>query len=110
MHPCIEQARVHLKLVNTKYSCLKNPMDRGACWATVHGVTRVGHDLATKPSPPSFWKCELSSFVLCQDCFSYWGPLLLLRAPLITQLVKNPPAMQETLVGFLGWEGSLEKG
>ena len=21
-------------------------------WATVHGVTRVGHDLATKPSPP----------------------------------------------------------
>ena len=22
----------------------KNPMDRGAWWATVHGVTRVGHD------------------------------------------------------------------
>ena len=21
-------------------SCLENPMDRGACWATVHGVTR----------------------------------------------------------------------
>ena len=20
------------------YSCLGNPMDRGACWATVHGV------------------------------------------------------------------------
>ena len=28
-------------------SCLGNPMDRGACRATVHGV-RVGHDLATK--------------------------------------------------------------
>ena len=24
-------------------------MDRGAWWATVHGVTRVGHDLVTKP-------------------------------------------------------------
>ena len=23
-------------------------MDRGAWWATVHGVARVGHDLATK--------------------------------------------------------------
>ena len=23
---------------------LKNPTDRGAWWATVHGVTRVGHD------------------------------------------------------------------
>ena len=22
------------------YSCLGNPMDRGACWATVHGVTK----------------------------------------------------------------------
>ena len=32
-----------------QYSGLENPMDRGAWWATVHGVTRVGHDLATKP-------------------------------------------------------------
>ena len=29
---------------------------------------------------------------------------------LIVQLVKNPPAMQETRVRFLGWEDSLEKG
>jgi len=34
-----------------QYSCLENPMDRGAWQATVHGVTRVGHDLATKPPP-----------------------------------------------------------
>ena len=32
-----------------QYSCLENPKDRGAWQATVHGVTRVGHDLATKP-------------------------------------------------------------
>ncbi|KAB0345234.1 hypothetical protein FD754_022160 [Muntiacus muntjak] len=35
-----------------QHSCLENPMDRGACWATVHGVARVGHDLVTKPPPP----------------------------------------------------------
>ena len=27
-------------------------MNRGACQATVHGVARVGYDLATKPPPP----------------------------------------------------------
>ena len=30
-----------------QYSCLENPMDRGAWQAAVHGVARVGHDLAT---------------------------------------------------------------
>ena len=34
-----------------QYSCLENPMDRGAWWATAHGVARVRHDLATKPPP-----------------------------------------------------------
>ena len=29
-------------------SCLGDPMDRGAWWATVHGVTTAGHNLATK--------------------------------------------------------------
>ena len=31
-------------------------------------------------------------------------------ASLVAQLVKNPPAMQETWVPSLGWEDSLEKG
>ena len=35
---------------------------------------------------------------------------LTLRASLIAQLVKNPPAIQETEVGFLGWEDPLDKG
>ena len=34
-----------------QYSCLGNPMDRRA-WATVNGVTRIGHDLVTEPPPP----------------------------------------------------------
>ena len=32
------------------------------------------------------------------------------RAPLVAQLVKNLPAMQEILVQFLGQEDPLEKG
>ena len=35
-----------------QYPCLENPMDREAWQATVNGVARVGHDLATKPPPP----------------------------------------------------------
>ena len=35
-----------------QHSCLEKPMDRGAWQATVHGVAKVGHNLATKPPPP----------------------------------------------------------
>ena len=31
-----------------QYSCLENPMDRGAWCATVHGITKVRHNLATQ--------------------------------------------------------------
>ena len=34
-----------------QYSYLENPMDGGTWQATVHGVARVGHDLASKPPP-----------------------------------------------------------
>ena len=34
-----------------QYSCLENPIDRRTWWATLHGVTRVRHDLATKLPP-----------------------------------------------------------
>ena len=44
-----------------QYSCLENPMDRGACWATVHGVARIKHDLVTKaPLRPTRESQELS--------------------------------------------------
>ena len=35
-----------------QFSCLENPMDRGVRQVTMHGITRVRHDLATKPPPP----------------------------------------------------------
>ena len=37
-------------------SHLENPMDRGARLAIVHWVARVGHNLVTKPPPPSCWR------------------------------------------------------
>ena len=37
-------------------------------------------------------------------------PLQYSWASLVAQLVKNPPAMQETWVRSLGWEEPLEKG
>ena len=46
-----------------QYSCLGNPMDRGAWWATVYGVKTAGHDLATKTTLngcntfPSLFEC-----------------------------------------------------
>ena len=39
-----------------------------------------------------------------------FSPIMQFSASLVAQLVKNPPAMQETLVQFLGWEDPLEKG
>ena len=44
-----------------QYSCLENPMDRGAWRATVQGVARVRHDLVTKPPPPP-WCCQIHQF------------------------------------------------
>ena len=35
-----------------QYSCLENPIDRGAWQATVNGVARVRQNLATTPPPP----------------------------------------------------------
>ena len=46
-----------------QYSCLENPMDREAWQATVHGVTRVGHDLVTKPPPRIHVFKDISSMV-----------------------------------------------
>ena len=39
-----------------QYVCLVNPMDKGAWQVIVHGVARVGHDLATKSPPPQCLK------------------------------------------------------
>ena len=52
-----------------QYSCLENSMDRTAWHATVHGVARVGYNLATKPPPSGFlWPDEgMQSVSECQE-------------------------------------------
>ena len=37
-------------------------------------------------------------------------PRLYLGVSLVAQMIKNPPAMLETWVRFLGWEDPLEEG
>ena len=46
-----------------QYSCLENPMDRGAWQASDHRVARIRHDLVTKP-PPTQWVALLKSFTM----------------------------------------------
>ena len=48
-----------------QYSCLENPMDRGAWRATVHGITRVRYDLVTKPPIPVIKKKQKPLFLKC---------------------------------------------
>ena len=48
-----------------QYSCLENSMDRGAWWATVHGIARVWHVLATKPPTTTWLQGCLHSFLGC---------------------------------------------
>ena len=47
---------------------------------------------------------------MCSDSQRERKLLLPSTASLVTQLVKNPPAMWETCVQSLGWEDPLEKG
>ena len=58
-----------------QYSCLDNPIDRGAWWATIHGVTRES-DMTYQLNTNNM----------------YGG------ASLVAQTVKNLPAMQKTQV------------
>ena len=58
---------------------------------------------------PCFSKCSLKE-VNSLSLLDNWMKSLMHVQSLVTQLVKNQPAMQETLVQFLGWEDRLKKG
>ena len=46
----------------------------------------------------------------CPSPTNYRAVIVFNGAPVMAQLVKNPPAMQETPVPYLGWEDTLQKG
>ena len=50
-----------------QYSCMENPMDRGAWRTTHHGVSRVGPDLVTKPPPTTFFLQHSSTVLVLED-------------------------------------------
>ena len=57
-----------------QYSCLENPMDRGAWQATVHGVSRVEHE---QPN-----HCYTSLHSLAQRTLQTYQPVLTSRESL----------------------------
>ena len=40
------------------YSCLENPMDRGAWWATIHGVKKSRMQLSVHTQGNAFQICQ----------------------------------------------------
>ena len=61
-------------------SCLADPIDRGAWWATVRGVARLGHDLATKPpSAPETWEQKVTCCL--NNSFDKWVHRKCVRCP-----------------------------
>ena len=66
-----------------QYSCLEKLMDRGAWQTIVSGVTRVGHDLATKPPPIIKWKKS------GKNNLPAWIPLLLIITNQIINLMET---------------------
>ena len=47
--PLEKEMTTHPSILGILDIFLKNSMDRGAWLSTVHGVSRVGHNLVTKP-------------------------------------------------------------
>ena len=48
-NPWVRKVPWRTKWQPTQYSCLENPMGRGAWWATVHGVAQSQTRLSTSP-------------------------------------------------------------
>ena len=63
-----------------QYSCLKNPMDRGAWWATVHGVTKSRTRLSDftftfsswGARDPGIWDLPRLGMELVFSCIGRW--------------------------------------
>ena len=73
-----------------QYSYLETPMDREAWQATVHGVARVRHNLATKLPPPRSKK-ESKQLGLC---YSLLIPVL--RVSIDKQEVQQSSTLRST--------------
>ena len=66
-----------------QYSCLKNPIDRGAWWTTVHRSQRVVQDWATVHTHTHTQKCTFLQF-LNTTSSSFWPIWFLVRTLFLT--------------------------
>ena len=72
-----------------QYSCLENPMDRGAWWATVHGSERIRHNWSDwacmEPPPPTvnIFVTPQRFLMLFPSCLSSHTPYTTPRQPSI---------------------------
>ena len=82
-----------------KYSYLGNPMDRGAWQVTIHGFTRVRHDLVTKP-PPWFEKSQMWIKQKVRDTVEFYlhvqSRILYFPMRVLTNMASLPEVDQHT--------------
>ena len=110
------QKKIKLQMLN-KSLVAKVPEEGSKeqiCWHTGHFSNPVMEDNMTLYLCQTSQKCTTQTInininyglLLKKIIYQYW----LVRASLVAQTVKNPPAMRETWVQSLGWEDSVEKG
>jgi len=58
----------------------------------------------------SFYHCYYFCLVYTYHLIHLDKSYISFQASLVAHLIKNPPAMEETLIRFLGQEDLLEKG
>ena len=88
-----------------QYSCLRNPIDRGVWWATVHEVAKSQIRLSNSTAVTFFHQWMLKPAgerveIIGTNIFS---KSLSTGASLVAQMVKNLSVMPETLVQSLEW-------
>ena len=109
------------------YSCLENPMDRGAWWATVHGVAKSLTSLSTHGCAPkivqilsagtALWLCEFFPFPISSQDTSTLICLLPWPEGIPQSSDKGLPCygwwwalpVVVRLVGFVSWSVRLPK-
>ena len=80
-----------------QYSCLGNPMDRGAWWATVHGVTKSQTLLSLHTSPNDLNVFSNSPLItaLKLNLFGLGGVIPTLHSWLLAELRFKPRLLRE---------------
>ena len=100
-----------------QYSCLENPIDRGACWKpTVHRVSKTQTRLKWSVLVPPLLKILHVDFPplplgssLSELCGSVSWAVVFILAFLVAQMVRSLPAVQEMQVWSLGQEDPPEE-